>query len=115
LSFVALAAVVLVPVAQAAPKGVTGFFGNPEGTNNSKLAGEFGPNSPLGVAVNSTGAGAGDVGDVYVADRGNHRVQRFDADGGFVSMWGRDVVKPNPEIDVDLGDVFEVCSLLVGL
>jgi hypothetical protein len=89
---------------------VTGFFGNPEGAGPSKLAGEFGPNSPLGVAVNSTGAGAGDVGDIYVADRGNHRVQRFDADGRFVSMWGRDVIKPNPEVDVDLGDVFEVCT-----
>ena len=27
-------------------------------------------------------------GSVYVADRGNHRIQKFDADGVFVTKWG---------------------------
>lgn len=43
-------------------------------------AGQF--NDPFGVAVNT------DSGDVYVADTGNNRVQRFDRQGSFISTWG---------------------------
>lgn len=39
-------------------------------------------NEPWGVAV-------GPDGSVYVADTWNHRVQKFDADGNFITMWGR--------------------------
>ena len=37
--------------------------------------------SPLGVAVDSAG-------NLYVADRGNTRIQKFDADGNFITKWG---------------------------
>jgi NHL repeat len=71
----------LIPAgAHAAPKGAVDLFGS-AGIG----VGEF--NTPSGVGVNQAN------GDIYVADSGNHRVQRFDALGTFVSMWGRDVVR----------------------
>src|SRR5689334_4569277 len=48
------------------------------------LGGQF--NSPAGAAVNDT------TGDVYIADRGNNRIQEFNASGGFIRAWGYDVV-----------------------
>ena len=101
---VAIAALALAP-AQAAAKDVAGFFGNPAGSGyDDTLPGRFGPSSPNGIGVNSGS------GDVYVADTDRRRVQRFDVDGGFVSMWGRDVVKAGAAVDTDLGNVFEVCT-----
>ena len=41
---------------------------------------------PASIAVNR------DNDQVYVVDRGNNRIQRFDADGKFISAWGYDVV-----------------------
>jgi len=41
-------------------------------------------NAPSGVAVDASGS-------IYVVDRFNRRVQRFDALGSFVGMWGKDV------------------------
>ncbi len=38
-------------------------------------------NLPVGVAVDSSG-------HVYVADSGNHRIQKFDASGNFIIQWG---------------------------
>ena len=38
--------------------------------------------TPVGVAVDQT------TGDVYVADSGNARVQKFDANGTFIAAWG---------------------------
>ncbi len=61
--------------AQAAPKGVVGFFGE-AGTG----AGQF--NTPRGVATNES------TGHLYVVDSSNHRVQQFDAFGTFVRAWG---------------------------
>ncbi len=37
--------------------------------------------SPWGIAVDSRG-------DVYVTDTGNHRVQKFDREGNFITQWG---------------------------
>jgi DNA-binding beta-propeller fold protein YncE len=37
--------------------------------------------SPWGIAVDSHG-------DVYVTDTGNHRVQKFDREGNFITQWG---------------------------
>jgi uncharacterized protein (TIGR03663 family) len=42
-------------------------------------AGQF--NEPWGVGV-------GPDGSIYVSDTWNHRIQKFDADGKFVTMWG---------------------------
>jgi len=75
----------LAPVAQAAPKGVTSFFGNPGGASTP----------PVGVAVNTTGAGPADAGDIYFVEQASHRILRFDSLGQFVSMWGNDVVSPS--------------------
>ena len=32
------------------------------------------------------------VGNVYVADTGNHRVQKFDTNGAFITKWGENGV-----------------------
>jgi hypothetical protein len=77
--------------AQAAPKGAVAMFGSP-GTG----VGQF--NTPRGVGVNQT------TGDIYVADSGNHRIQRFDALGTFVSMWGRDVVRSGAPENVPVNE-----------
>ena len=45
-------------------------------------AGQF--NTPVGVAIDDLGSPGG----VYVADSGNARVQKFDADGNFVAAFG---------------------------
>jgi DNA-binding beta-propeller fold protein YncE len=36
---------------------------------------------PSGVASDASG-------NIYVADRNNHRIQKFDSEGNFVTMWG---------------------------
>jgi DNA-binding beta-propeller fold protein YncE len=56
---------------------------------------------PAGVAVNES------TGDVYVVDRGNSRVERFDSSGKFISAWGYDVGKATKERK---GAAFEVCT-----
>jgi hypothetical protein len=71
--------------------GVIGFFGNPP-SGPGLIGGEFSTAtaaataSPGGVAVNEAS------GEVYAVDRGNNRVQRFQADGDFISAWGADVI-----------------------
>lgn len=75
LAAAALAILAFAPLASAAPKGVVGVFGQ-EGSADGEflVAG--------GVAVNQT------TGDVYVVDVGNNRVERFDANGSFLSQFG---------------------------
>jgi hypothetical protein len=55
-------------------------------------------NTPQGVAVNQAN------GHVYVTDRGNRRIQEFDADGNFIRGWGWDV-------DSAAGTGFEICTV----
>lgn len=50
------------------------------GTGDGQFAFHNGPVA-AGVAVDS-------LGNVYVADWGNHRIQKFDPDGGFLQKWG---------------------------
>ena len=52
-------------------------------------------NQPWGIAVDKTG-------NVYVADTWNHRIQKFDADGKFLTTWGtngdtRGIAQGNPQ------------------
>jgi len=65
-------------------------FGEP-GTE----AGQF--EDPSDLAVNDA------TGDVYVADKGNNRIDEFDADGTFVQAWGWGVADGLP--------MFETCTL----
>jgi hypothetical protein len=62
--------------------GLSGTFGG---------ATSFTPNpdplsSPAGIAVNEVASG--DVGDVYVVDRPNNRIEQFSPSGAFLSAWG---------------------------
>src|SRR5213592_803022 len=50
-------------------------WGIKSGTGNGELR------SPWGVATDGSG-------NVYVADSGNHRIQKFDANGTFLTAWG---------------------------
>src|SRR5882762_1405082 len=47
--------------------------------NNGSAPAQF--SSPDGVATDA-------LGNVYVADTGNHRVQKFDRLGNFITQWG---------------------------
>jgi len=58
------------------------------------LGGELEP--PGGVAADAAGS-------VYVADRFNHRIQKFDSSGSFQRAWGKDVVAGG-------GTGFEICT-----
>jgi hypothetical protein len=57
-------------------------------------SGSFGGelNNPRDVAVNEAGAGPANIGDTYVADEANNRIERFDFAGNFISAWGKDTI-----------------------
>lgn len=94
--FTATLAIIAAPAGSASADVVHDFdFG---GTGSQK--GQF--LRPSSVAVNDT------TGDVYVADPGNKRIQRFDADGNFTSMWGLNVDATDPSSG------FEVCTAASG-
>src|SRR6478735_8764574 len=63
--------------ASAVPASAATFVGSwgSLGSDHGQFSG------PAGVAVDANG-------HVYVADTGNHRIEKFDADGGFVRAWG---------------------------
>jgi DNA-binding beta-propeller fold protein YncE len=65
------------------PQLLTKWGGSPEpGHASSPLAQEAGQlRSPWGIAVDGAG-------DVYVTDTGNHRVEKFDREGNFITQWG---------------------------
>jgi hypothetical protein len=81
----------------------TGFEICVAGVNTCKagtagtLGGEMG--SPFDVAADLAG-------NVYVADRDNHRIQKFDSSGNFLRAWGKDVAAAGPG---DTGTDFEIC------
>lgn len=99
-ALIAATALLALPgAASAAPQGVIDSCGSGGGT----LGGQFGSASPGAVAVNNS------TGDVYVADTGNHRVQRFSSSCAFVSAWGKDVIASGAPGDTGLG--FELCTV----
>jgi hypothetical protein len=94
----------LAPAAHGA-EGVYNYFGTFGSAGGQTIFG--GGKSFNGIAVNASGAGGAVPGDVYVADESLNRIQRFDADGGFVAAWGEDVVKAGAPGDTGTG--YEVC------
>jgi len=84
-----LTALFAIP-AQGAVKAKLAEIGAPTGNAAGKL------NNPQGIAVNLTGAGAADPGDFYVADRSNHRISQFTANGTFIRAFGFGVVASGP-------------------
>jgi hypothetical protein len=92
---VALALMCLAAVHHAgtarASYGVLDSFGQPNGPG-AQLG-----SSVTAVAVNRSGAGGAAVGDVYVVDYGNNRVDQFDQEGSFIRAFGWDVVASGPD------------------
>ena len=74
------------------------------GVNTCKAGAEGGlggeQKEPFGVAPDASG-------HVYVADRFNDRIQKFDSSGNFLRAWGKDVVATGSPDDTGTG--FEVC------
>src|SRR3954447_20337234 len=64
------------------------------------LGGEL--NGPTGVTTDA-------VGNVYVADTTNNRIEKFDPSGGFLLAWGKDVITSGHAGDTGTG--FEVCTV----
>ena len=102
--------------ASAAGKQPVDFFGG-LGVKGGQFAAAEGAAVNEGVAVNESGAGPADQGDIYVTDARINRIQRFSrddngtpADGAddtysFVSAWGAGVDSSQP------GFGYEVCTL----
>ena len=70
-----------------------GIFINAWGTFADALAGDAPPgtfNEPWGIAIGSDGS-------IYVTDTWNHRVQKFTADGEFITQWGYFGAAENPD------------------
>jgi hypothetical protein len=68
--------------------------------------GQFGEFSPQGIATDSAG-------DVFVVDRSNHRVEKFDPEGHFLRTWGKSVnsgTSANPDLCTDAGPPTDVCG-----
>jgi hypothetical protein len=72
-----------------------------QGGTSGGLGGEL--NGPQGVATDAAG-------NVYIADVGNQRIQKFDSSGGFQRAWGGNVVSAGPD---DTGG-FEICVAANG-
>ncbi|HEX5761998.1 MAG TPA: hypothetical protein VFY04_02645, partial [Solirubrobacterales bacterium] len=106
LALALLGLLVVAPGAQA-DKGVYDTFGT-----SGAQGGQFGNigGGISGVAVNSTGAGAAGAGDVYVLDRGNNRIQHFDADGAFIRAFGQDVITNTGAPPNSNGTGYEICD-----
>lgn len=80
--------------------GQGGTIGGPIGSSRGELA------FPAGVALSSDG-------DVYVVDRQNHRVQKFDSEGNFLLTFGGEVntgTSGNPSICTNAGPPTDVCK-----
>ncbi len=87
----ALLALALFASSAFASKELISSFGSASGSGG--FGGDF--NNPRDIAVNGTGVGPADSGDVYVADEANNRIERFASNGNFISTWGKDVIAPS--------------------
>lgn len=99
----------------ATSKQPVDFFGG-----SGALGGEF-MGSPGGIAINQSGAGAGNPGDIYVTDTFDNRIERFARDDhgtpsdgsddtySFLSTWGAGV-EPSSGTNYQVCTVAEQCS-----
>jgi hypothetical protein len=70
---------------------------------------QAGTSGELGGDLNGpNGVGTDSAGNVYVAELGNARIQKFDAQGNFLRTWGLNVDATNP------GTGFEICTAASG-
>jgi hypothetical protein len=110
-----------------ATKQLVDYFGTPDGIGT--LGGQF--SIPNGIAINQTGAGPADAGDIYVTDGGffgqpTNRVQRIGRDDHgtpsdlsddsyfFRSVWGADVDTPAAGSDYEICTIAAQCKAAVG-
>ncbi len=70
------------------------FGGEGEGAGQFRFGGAFKLSEGAGIAVDEAS------GDVFVVDRGNHRVQEFSETGAFVAAWGWGVSDGKEEYEV---------------
>ena len=90
LATIAIASLVFSVTSASAAKEVQSYFGeNLDGNSNTAPGAEF--SGARDVAVNTSGAGPANAGDIYVVDEFNNRIQRFDSSGNFLSAWGANV------------------------
>jgi hypothetical protein len=97
----------------SASKEAIDYFGTESGSGTR--GGEF--NLPGGIAISLSGAGATEIGDIYVSDPFNHRIQRFGHENNgtpadrsddsypFISAWGADVDSSQS------GANYEICTV----
>ncbi|MEX0973681.1 MAG: hypothetical protein WDZ46_10560 [Solirubrobacterales bacterium] len=103
-----MAALLALPGSAEAGKTADGFVGTSQSTYTGLggqllAAREIAVNDPT---VNDSNPAA--EGDVYVI-QDFHRIERLNADGSFVSAWGKDVVQPGKLGDTGTG--YEVCTV----
>ena len=81
----------LMATAAPAQAALSHVFSNTIGAATSTPADPYPVSEPSDVEVDQT------TNDVYVTDRGNHRVEKFDSSGHFVLMFGKGVDKTKVE------------------
>ncbi len=82
----------------------TGRCVDPDGSGPLQVGdGQF--YEPQAIAVDSAG-------NIYVSDTGNHRIQKFDANGKFLTKWGRNGIAPG-QFDVPRGLAFTQQGVLL--
>jgi hypothetical protein len=96
-----LAAALLVPASAQAEISFLASFGS-GGTGAGQLS------NPAGLAVNNANS------NIYVADRGNNRVEQFNANGAFVRAWGYDVISSGAGNKANANEVQEVAIRATG-
>ncbi len=108
-----LAVALVLPTASASAASYRHEFATSFGAAASTPPNPYPLSDPSAVAVdNSTGPSQGDL---YVTDPGNHRVEKFDSEGHFLLMFGKEVNKGaverhGPEAEQNVCDAAEECQ-----
>jgi YYY domain-containing protein len=63
--------------------------------------GQFNPYSDTAVGTGPGGIAVDAAGNIYVADTWNHRIQKFDKDGNYVTAWGSFINLTDPTASAD--------------